>query len=194
MRLPDGYRRTATMHLTKTDLAVLESLAESLADSDGATSLDRLAAEVDESPAALRERLEELTEAGVVGTADGGYELTPSGRRVLRAPASGAADDQIDTPPSVERAIAEMDLRADREGAVRKAFAVVYNRGKTTADAIVDAVYDENPAGYDDPDRWWETVREGLATIADHSALVQEECTWRYPSDDDADGRSVLEE
>lgn len=182
------------MHLTQTDLAVLESLAESPADSDRATSLDSLAAEIDESPTALRERLEELTEAGVVSTADGGYELTHSGRRVLRAPASGAADDQIDTPPSVERAIAEMDLRADRERAVRKAFVVVYNRGETTVDSIVNAVYDENPAGYEDPDRWWETVREGLATVADHSGLVQEECTWRYPSDDDADGRRVLEE
>lgn len=182
------------MHLTETDRRLLESLAAAPEASLPAGSLDRLAGDVGESPAALRERLEELTEAGVVREADGAYELTPSGRRVLRAPADGGADDRIDTPASVDRALADLDVRADRAGAVRKAFAVVRNEGAATPEAIVDAVYDENPAGYDDPDRWWGTVREGLVAVAEHSPLFREGRTWRYPGDDDADGRRVLEE
>lgn len=181
------------MHLTQTDRAVLESLAAAPEAGDPG-SLDHVAAETGEPPAALRERLAGLAAAGVVREADGKYELTPSGRRVLRAPATGAADDGIDTPASVERALAGLDLRADREAAVRKAFAVVRNEGEITAGGIVDAVYDENPAGYDDPDRWWETVREGLAAVAADSALSHEGDTWRYPSDDDADGRRVLDD
>lgn len=180
------------MHLTQTDRAVLRALAERPTDATGTPG--DLAADVGEPPAALDERLAELTEAGVVRETGGGYELTSSGRRLLRAPASGAADDEIDTPPSVERALAELDLRADREGAVRKAFVLVCTEGEATADGIVDAVYEENPAGYDDPERWWETVREGLAAVATHSALTREGRTWRYPSEDDADGRRVFEE
>lgn len=151
----------STPTLDRHDRAVLASLA------DGPASLGALAGAVDRPRTDLRRRLDALAAGGLVRRReDGDYERTESGRRVLAASATGDDDERIDTPPRVETALHSLDLRPDEADAVRSAFAFLRFRRSATADEIVDATYDEAPAGRDDPRAWWtDCVRDRLASL-----------------------------
>lgn len=182
------------MKLDDRDTAVLALLG------GGPATADELAADLGRDPAALAERLAELADNGLVTErGDGTVERTDSGRRVLVASGSGAVDNRLDTTEADERALAAFDLGPDGAEAVRAAFAVLRYWGEVTAEELTDAVFAEEPAGYDDGERWWaELVREPLAALP---AVVPPGGTdepWRYAGVPEvarptADGRRVLD-
>lgn len=128
---------------------------------------DQLTAAVDASADAIADRLAQFEDNGLVNElADGRYELTESGRRVLDSPATAGADERIDTPEDVDRALAAQELRADAEAAVRNAFVLLRNRGDASPVEIVDLVFSEDPAGYEEPEEWWtDLVRDALVAL-----------------------------
>ncbi|WP_226022022.1 hypothetical protein [Halomicrobium salinisoli] len=153
-------------------------------------------------PESLRDRLSELADNGLVAAVDGGYRITSDGERVLAASGTGADDDRIDTPPDVEQRIESFDLRADREAAVRSAFAVLHYWGDATRGEIVDAVYSEDPAGYETRDEWWgEGIRGCLSDLPTVDAPDSPDAPgalWRYGGTPTVaeltdDGRVLLE-
>lgn len=158
------------------DRAVLERLLE------GAAAVDDLAAAVPADAEHLRERLPELADNGLVdGDPGGGYRLTDDGARVVEAAGTGAQDDRIDTPPAVEGRVRAFDLPPDREAALRGAFAFLHYWGDATAAEIVDAVYSEAPAGFDDAPTWWrECVRDRLAVLPGVDPARSPGEQWRY--------------
>lgn len=166
------------------DLAVLERLLT------GAADVDALAAAAGADADALRERLPELVDNGLIERRSGGeYALTDDGARVIDATAAGARDDRIDTPPAVEGRVLAFDLPPDRESAVRGAFTFLQYWGDATADEIVDGVYAEYPAGFDHRLAWWrECVRDRLAELPDVVPSRSPDEPWRY------DGTAVAEE
>lgn len=168
-----------TPTLDDADRAVLERLA------DG----PRTAAELDEfdDPA---ERLDALAESGLVVDGEDGYELTDSGRRVIDAPGDASADDRIDVPDEVEAALEHADLAPDRAAALRGAFAFLSYWGEATPYEIRDAVYSEQPAGYDSSEAWWKGfVREGLADLPGIGPAG--DGAWRYAGRPGVDDSSV---
>lgn len=166
------------------DLAVLERLRA------GAADVDALAAAAGADADALRERLPELADNGLLERRSGGeYALTDDGARVIDATAEGARDDRIDTPPAVEGRVLAFDLPPDREAAVRGAFTFLRYWGDATAAEIVDGVYAEYPAGFDDRLAWWrDCVRDRLAELPDVVPSRSPDEPWRY------DGTAVAEE
>lgn len=160
--------------LSEEDRAILETLE------DGNRSVDAVAEELDRAPDDLEERLDELHDNGLVHSKGEGWALTRDGRNLLRAPGDGSADDRIDTPEEVEAAIQSFQVRPDRTDAIRAAFAYLQYWDEATAGEIADDVYDEHPAGYPDPDEWWEQfVREYLAELPGVERPDDGE-TWRY--------------
>lgn len=141
-----------TVDLTDADLALLRGLR-----GDRRSAPD-LAATVGSDETAVEERLSELADNALVDEREGGYELTESGRRVLESPGDGDADERIDTPPAVERELASLDLAPDAEAAVRNAFTDLRSRGRATPEELQEWVFSEDPAGYDDPERWWDDL------------------------------------
>lgn len=178
-----------TAKLTDADCAILRQIAAG--ESDPAALGD----DADE----VTERLSQLANNGLVSREEGEYALTPSGRRVLEAHGDEPADDTDDLPTDVDLAIAAFDLRPDAEEAVRRAARFLRNWEEATASEIVDGVYSESPAGWDDEDEWWrELVRERLAALP---RVVPPgdgdgDDRWRYagetPTDAD-DGRRVID-
>lgn len=170
-----------TPTLDDADRTVLERLAEG----------PRTATELGEfdDPA---ERLDALVESGLVVGSEDGYELTDSGRRVIEAPGDASADDRIDVPDEVEAALDRADTAPDRAAALRGAFAFLSYWGEATPYEIRDAVYSEQPAGYDSSEAWWEGfAREGLAALP---GIEPDEEAWRYTGrpgveDPSVDGR-----
>ncbi|MFC6730690.1 hypothetical protein ACFQDG_18735, partial [Natronoarchaeum mannanilyticum] len=156
------------------DRAILETLE------DANRSLDAIAEELDRDPDDLDDRLQELHDNGLVHAKGEGWSLTRDGRNLLRAPGDGSADDRIDTPEEVEAAIQSFQVRPDRTDAIRAAFAYLRHWDEATAGEIAADVYDEHPAGYPDPDEWWEQfVREYLAELPGVQRPDDGE-TWRY--------------
>lgn len=135
----------------------------------GGTRPARLASTLDEPEDALADRLADLADNGLVREdADGRYARTKSGRRALDAPATGGADERIDTPADVERALESLELRADAAAAVRNAFTLLRNRGRASRAEVTALVFSEVPAGYDDPEEWWtDLVRDALLALPD---------------------------
>jgi len=160
--------------LTDEDATILETLE------DANRSVDAIAAELDRDPDALDDRLQELHDNGLVHAKGEGWSLTRDGRNLLRAPGDGSADDRIDTPEEVEAAIQSFQVRPDRTDAIRAAFAYLRHWDEATAGEIAADVYDEHPAGYPEPDEWWEQfVREYLAELPGVQRPDDGE-TWRY--------------
>lgn len=160
--------------LTDEDEKILEALE------NGNRSVDAIAEELDHDPDNLEDRLNELHDNGLVHAKGEGWTLTRDGRNLLRAPGDGSADDRIDTPEEVEAVIESFQVRPDRTDAIRAAFAYLQYWDEATAGEIADDVYDEHPAGYPDPDEWWEQfVREYLAELPGVQRPDDGE-TWRY--------------
>ncbi|XVH30389.1 hypothetical protein ACNS7O_08215 [Haloferacaceae archaeon DSL9] len=127
------------------------------------------------------ERLAFMRENGLVREAGSAYELTESGRQVLAAPATGGADDRIDVPAEVERALGGRALRADRAASVRAAFAFLRYWGSATGSEIRDAVYSERPGGYEDRHRWWiDCLDPALRALPRIEPPDAPEGEWRY--------------
>lgn len=165
-----------TITLDDRDRAVLERLRE------GEVDVDSLAESVSVDPGYLAERLPELEDNGLVVRAAGGdYALTDDGARVIEAARVGATDDRVDTPPAVEGRILAFDLPPDEEAAVRGAFSFLQYWGEVTAAEILDGVYSEYPAGFDDALAWWrESVRDRLAELPRVEAPRSSDESWRY--------------
>lgn len=170
-----------TPTLDDADRTVLERLADE----------PRTAAELDEFDDS-GDRLDALAESGLVVESDDGYELTDSGRRVIDAPGDASADDRIDLPDDVERTLERADHPPDRAAALRSAFAFLSYWGEATAHEIRDAVYSEQPAGYDSSKAWW----EGFVgdRLADLPGIESADGVWRYAGrpgveDPSVDGR-----
>ncbi|WP_122088778.1 hypothetical protein [Halalkalicoccus subterraneus] len=167
-----------TPTLDDTDRTVLERLA------DG----PRTAAELDDLNDAP-DRLDALAESGLVVGSEDGYELTDSGRRVIEAPGDASADDRIDVPDEVEAALDRADHPPDRAAALRGAFAFLSYWGEATPHEIRDALYSEQPAGYDSSKAWWEGfARGGLAALPE---IEPGEEAWRYAGRPGLDDPSV---
>jgi DNA-binding Lrp family transcriptional regulator len=162
--------------LDERDRAILERLHR------GAAGVDALAGPANASAETLGERLPALADNGLVErVGDGEYALTDDGARVVAASPAGAMDNRIDTPDDVEAALAAYDLRPDREGAVRDAFAFLHYWGEATKAEIVDAVFSENPAEYDDGAAWWSgLVRDHLAALPAVGPPEPGSDEWRY--------------
>jgi|GEM_PF-235429 len=160
--------------LSEEDREILETLE------DGNRSVDAIAEDLDREPEGLDDRLQELHDNGLVHAKGEGWALTRDGHNLLRAPGDGSADDRIDTPEEVEAAIQSFQVRPDRTDAIRAAFAYLRHWDEATADEIAADVYDEHPAGYPDPDAWWnQFVREYLAELPGVQRPDDGE-TWRY--------------
>ncbi|ELZ27987.1 hypothetical protein C474_15839 [Halogeometricum pallidum JCM 14848] len=193
-----------TTDLDTSDLAVLVALRD---DGPATPTEVRTAVREDLSTETVEERLSNLVEGGLVAEADGnGYELTPSGRRLLRTE-SGDEASRPDVPAAVERAIEEVDRRPDVEDALARAVAFLRNWGSATADEIIDAAYSETDAEYDDGEQWWSELVDPFGALPGIVPPSSEGGEWRYDEDelssDDADetanvtnegsdGRSVL--
>lgn len=158
------------------DRAVLERLRA------GAADVDALAEAGPADAEHLRARLPELADNGLVDRESGDrYRLTDDGARVVEAAGTGAQDDRLDTPPAVEGRVLAFDLPPDREAALRGAFSFLHYWGDATAAEIVDAVYSEDPAGFDDPLAWWrECVRDRLAELPGVEPALSPGEPWRY--------------
>lgn len=194
-----------TTDLDTSDLAVLAALRD---DGPATPTEVRTAVREDLSVETVEERLSNLVEGGLAAEADGdGYELTPSGRRLLRTE-SGDEASRPDVPPAVERAIEEADHRPDVADALARAVVFLRNWGSATADEIIDAAYSETDAEYDDGEHWWsELVRDPFGTLPGVVPPSSEGGEWRYDEDElssddvdetanvtneESDGRSVL--
>lgn len=179
---------------------------------------ETLASGRDDSPETIRDRLqfmadnalvrrcgdgEEIEDASEDGETGGSvegdaYELTDSGRRLLRAPSDGSADDAIDLPEDVLAAIEERDLNADRRDAVEGAYAFLRYWGRATGAEIADGVFGEAPLTHDDAGAWWtEFVRDHLAALPGIDPPSTTGGLWRFegrPGFDDLsdDGRRML--
>ncbi|MFC6905464.1 hypothetical protein [Halalkalicoccus tibetensis] len=168
-----------TPTLDDADRTVLERLANG----------PRTAAELDgfDDPA---ERLDALAESGLVVDGEDGYELTDSGRRVIEAPGDASADDRIDAPDEVEAALEDADLAPDRAAALRGAFAFLSYWGEASAHEIRDAVYSEQPAGYDSSEAWWDDlVGDRLADLPEIEPA--DDGAWHYAGRPGVDEPSV---
>ncbi|MDS0295763.1 hypothetical protein [Halogeometricum luteum] len=166
-----------TSELDAADRAVLVALRN---DGPVAPSEVRAAVRDGVSTEAVEERLSRLAEGGLVETDGDGYELTPSGRRLLRAESDDGAS-RPDVPATVEQAIEGADHRPDVEDALARAAVFLRNWGSATADEIVDAVYSEVDAEYDDGGRWWdELVRDPFGSLPGVVPPSSEGGEWRY--------------
>ena len=177
----------STPTITDDDEAILDYLSGSAAERTEVT--DAVGMSDDEAA----ERLDGLVDAGLVREAEGVYEITESGERLLAAPGDSTADARIDTPPAVDEAIDEMDLAPDRAEALEEAFAFLRHWGEASRAEVVDAVYSENPLGYASADDWWEeAVRDLLAELPE---IERDGEVWRHAGggpDDDGDGRRAF--
>lgn len=149
------------------------------------------------APGYLRDRLHDLADNGLVRrVADDRYTITDSGRRAVSGTPAGAMDHRIDTPDAVESRLRSFDLRADREAAVRGAFAFLRYWGEALPAEILDAVYSETPAGYPTAEAWWaDLVADHLAALPFVDPGESWEDSWRYTGTpsverDARDGRS----
>lgn len=199
--------------LDERDRAVLAHLFRERA------TAETLAARTDTDRSDLRDRLPALADNGLVERAETvpgseqvdatgsnqsegeeitrAYALTDSGRRVLFASPAGSLDDRIDTPSTVEEAIASWDLRADRADAVRAAFAFLRYWGEASAGEIADAIFTEHPAGFESLDAWWDGIRDVLAALPPVESPGANDDQWRFEgtpivAESTADGREVL--
>jgi predicted transcriptional regulator len=179
--------------LDERDRATLERLRR------GEATIESLTDSVDCSVEYLESRLPELADNGLVERGAGEeYALTANGERVLAATPAGTRDDRIDTPPEVEAAIASFDLRPDREEAVRNAFAFLHYWGEASESEVVDAVYSENPAGFESSDGWWTEIRGYLEDLPSVEPPRAADGEWQYtgtPTVDESsdDGRLLFE-
>lgn len=173
--------------LSEADREILEAL------SDGNHTSEELAETLDRDPADLEDRLDELHDNGLVHGKANGWALTRNGHHLLKAPGDGSADDRVDTPDDVAAEIEAFQLRPDREDAIRSAFTFLQFWGETTSAELIDAIYDEHPAGHDDPDDWWgELVREYLTELPGVERPGDGDDVWRYdPEDTAADSESA---
>lgn len=158
-----------------------------------------LADELDVPPEELGDRLADLADNGLVyDLGDGRYERTESGRRVLVTTAVGTADERIDTTPEIDRALAGFALRPDEDDAVRHAFSLLRYWGRVTEEELVDAIYEEAPAGRETPEEWWDSlVSEPLAALPGVEPPDEDHVDWRYTGTAEVDepftdGRWVL--
>lgn len=177
--------------LTERDEALLNALRD-----DGPADAAALATATGADEADLASRLDQLGDAGLVerDTDERAYVLTADGRRVLEAPGDGSSDERIDTPDSVERALESLDLRPDRERAVRRAFAFLVQWGDATAAEIRDALYEECPAGYASPTAWWERCVEPALKSLPGVTPPESDLYWWFESDGEVeDGRRMLD-
>lgn len=144
-------------------------------------SIPPLAEELGTTTSALSQRLDALADNGLVYRLDDGrVQRTESGRRVLRTK-GGTADERIDTSPAVERTLKAFTLTPEEAEAVRGSFVFLRYWGSATADEIIDAVYSEDPAGYETGDAWWsECVREPLAALPKVVQPARPGESWRY--------------
>jgi hypothetical protein len=161
--------------LTGTDRDVLAELVDRSADRAA------LARAVGVPVEDLADRLSFMADNGLVRETDGEYGLTDDGRRVLRAPGDGSADDAIDAPEAVVWALQARGLRADRLDAVLSAHAFLRYWGTATAAEIKDGVFSEVPLGFETAEEWWtEFVRAHLREVPDVEAPADEDGFWRF--------------
>ena len=188
----DVPRGVSNPSLTERDLALLVVLSDDPAD------VDALADHTDLQADALDDRLAVLLDNGLVREADGAYALTDSGRRLIRAPGDGSADDSIDAPDEVREAFRARGLEADRLDAALAAFAFLRYWGTATGAEIADGVFSEAPLEYATADAWWEEfARDHLAAVPTVDPPETEGDFWRFAgrpgvSDLSEDGRNRL--
>ena len=156
---------------------------------------------VDRSADELAERLDFMADNGLLrraGAGDGGYELTDDGRRLLRAPGDGSADETIDAPEEVVATLRDADLRADRLDAALGAFAFLKFWGEATAAEIADGAFSEEPLEFASAAAWWsEFARDHLAALPGVEPPETEDGFWRFAgragvADVSEDGRKVV--
>lgn len=184
-----------TITLDDRDEAILAHLHQGEAD------VDSIAESVDCGRDYLRDRLPELADNGLVlRVRDDVYEITANGERTITASPAGELDERIDTPPEVNQRIASFDLRPDKEEAVRNAFGFLQYWGTATEGEIIDAVYSENPVGFDESEEWWdECISDLLADLPLVDAAGSDEQEWEFTEtamvDQSAiDGRDTAED
>ena len=181
----------------RTLLAALDALDA------GAATASALAdrSETDRSADELRERLDFMADNGLLRRSDDGteeYELTDDGRRLLRAPGDGSADETIDAPDEVVATLRDRGLRADRLDAALGAFAFLRFWGAATASEIADGAFSEEPLAFDSAAAWWdEFARDHLAALPGVDPPETDGGFWRFDGpagvdDISEDGRKVV--
>lgn len=196
----------ATETLTDIDLRLLDQLA---ADPKPTTELKRVLdsseAEVDDEEAeeTADERLAVLVDHGLVRRAEGGYALTASGRRARTAHGSLEQGTEVDRP-AVDRELATHEIEVGCRAAVGAAYDFVSYWGDATPSELRDAVFFEQPAGYDDRHRWYdECVEPALGSLSAVEPPTSTDSVaqgtlpvWVYKGEpeveEEADGRAVL--
>ncbi len=172
-------------------LAALESRTATAAELADRTGDDRSADELDE-------RLDLMADNALVTSVQGGYELTEDGRRLLRAPGDGSADETIDAPEEVQAAFRDRGLKADRLDAALAAFAFLRFWGAATAAEIADGAFGEEPLGFDSAAAWWdEFARDQLVALPTVEPPADDGGFWRFDgpagvTDISEDGRKVV--
>ncbi|WP_224332805.1 hypothetical protein [Haloprofundus halobius] len=170
---------------------------------------DRMTADVDTDT--VSERLHRMADDDLVRELDGGdgagdgsddtvragrYALTESGRRVLQAPNTAAADEAIDLPPDVRRTLAESPVGVDCIETLKHAFTFLREWGEATVPELKAGVFPETSTGYRDADEWWDDcARAALAELphidpGDAKSAGDGDAGpfWRYVGDSIADG------
>ncbi|MFC5973358.1 hypothetical protein ACFPYI_18665 [Halomarina salina] len=160
---------------------------------------ETLADHVDRPRGRVESLLSDLVDDGLVEEGEAGqYEPTSSGRRLLSTDADDPTDDP-DVPRAVDLVVASFDLDVDEKEALRRSLVFLRQWNSSTASELVDGVFDESPAGYDDPEAWWtDLVRDRLTALPGVVPPAEDETQWRYAGDDasldeDGDGRRVLD-
>ena len=181
----------------RTLLAALDAGAAAASDLADRSETDRPADE-------LAERLDFMADNGLLRRVGGGgedeaeYELTDDGRRLLRAPGDGSADETIDAPEEVVATLRDRGLRADRLDAALGAFAFLRFWGTATASEIADGAFSEEPLDFDSAARWWdEFARDNLAALPGVEPPETDGGFWRFDGpagidDVSEDGRRVV--
>ncbi|MFC4358399.1 hypothetical protein ACFO0N_10625 [Halobium salinum] len=153
---------------------------------DGPAPPASLVAVSDAGGPTVHARLRYLADNGLVRRQGAAYELTADGRRLLRAPSEGDADDAVALPDPVVRALDDRGLVADRRAAVEAAYGFLRYWGTATGPEIADGVFSEVPLGYETPAAWWEGfVRDqlvGLPGVETPDAAVESAGVglWRF--------------
>lgn len=184
--------------LDAADRAVLAAIG------GGRVSEGTIESRLDPPPDDLADRLALLRENALVRPAGADkWELTENGVRALNAPGTGGVDERIDTPSEAEAAIESLELSPGERNAVRNAFSYLRYWGDATSAEIVDGVYSEAPAGYEDADRWWrDCVGRRLAALpsVEGAADAGPAAWWEYGGpaaverSAGRDGRAVLDD
>jgi len=145
------------------------------------TDVESLAGTVNASPEQIRERFPRLLDNGLVEQVrEDTYALTEDGQRVVAASPLEPRTTASTRPPTSRR-----PSSPSTSGRTARRPSGTPSRSSTTGEAtapeIVDAIFPEDPAEYDDSDAWWaDLVSDRLAALPSVDAPDSPNGEWQF--------------